>query len=199
MKKQGTVYTIIFTFITAFFFVTILALTNEGTRKTTELNQELAEKRAFLNILGIEYEEAADIIAAYDSRITEETIKGVTLYKARVEGETRTAVRFSGPGLWGTITGALGVKSDLSRIVGIEIIDQNETPGLGGRITETWFTKQFEGEKIINNRILIRGSGDNSRENGLVDAITGASRTSQAMETIINNSIKSFRDALGTE
>jgi Na+-transporting NADH:ubiquinone oxidoreductase subunit C len=180
----------------AFAFVAILALTNEGTRRRTAANRQIAEKTAFLDALAIRQTEGQDPLELYASTVEENLVSGLMLYTTEIDGEKREAVRFSGPGLWGTITGVLAVSSDLSRVLGLEIIDHNETPGLGGRIAENWFKDQFSGEKIVDGRIRIKGSGDSDPENGVVDAVTGATRTSQAMEVIINESIQSLQEVL---
>lgn len=197
MNRQSLIYTVPFTFFVAFAFVALLALTNEGTRKRTAENRQIAEKTAFLEALGIESDEERSPLTIYDSAVTENRTDGLILFEAGQGGaEKKQAVRFSGAGLWGTITGVLAVDSDVSRILGMRIIDHNETPGLGGRIAEDWFQEQFRGERIVDGRIRIRGSGDKDPENGVLDAVTGASRTSQAMEVILNESLRSLQGAL---
>jgi Na+-transporting NADH:ubiquinone oxidoreductase subunit C len=196
MNRQSLVYTVPFTFVVAFVFVALLALTNEATRKRTAENRQIAEKTAFLVALGIEVDEERDLPALYDSTVTEYTADGLTLYETEAGGVRKEAIRFSGAGLWGSITGVLAVDSGVSRILGLRIIDHNETPGLGGRIAEPWFQDQFSGEKIVDGKIRIRGSGDNNPDDGIVDAVTGATRTSQAMEVILNESIRSLQEAL---
>ena len=196
MKSRGLIYTTLFTFVVAFLFVAVLALTNEATRDRTELNRELFEKRAVLGALGIAYEDPQEITTLYDSEVREIPAEGLAVYAARIDGEERSGVRFSGAGLWGTITGVLALNAELSRTAGFEIIDHNETPGLGGRITESWFKEQFAGERIPEDGIRIRGGGDTDTENGIVDAVTGATRTSRALEGILNESILALRGAL---
>ncbi|GAX60578.1 Na+-transporting NADH:ubiquinone oxidoreductase subunit NqrC [Candidatus Scalindua japonica] len=82
------------------------------------------------------------------------------------------------------------VGPDLETIKGIEVLDHTETPGLGGRMTENKFKKQFVGKKLRPRLLLVRGRktvGPNE-----VHAITGASYTSKGMEKIINEAMKTF-------
>ena len=77
-------------------------------------------------------------------------------------------------------------------IVGLDIISHSETPGLGGRIEEDWFKEQFRGELIPPGGVrVMKGEGgmDLDQGNGMVDGVTGASLTSAAMETIVNDEI----------
>ena len=193
MNKEGTIYTIIFIFIVSFAFVFLLSLTNQATMGLVELNQELARQRAVLSALGIEAEGQNEIQEEY-SRVAADTDAG--LYAATVDGQTVYAKRFAGAGLWGTIEGFIAVTSNLNEIVGIEIVADNETPGLGGRINEEWFKQQFRGERIPGERLSVEqvdGEGDPDKDNGIVDGVTGATRTSDSMETIVNRELDAFR------
>jgi len=194
MNRGGIVYTVVVTFIASFFFVALLALANELTNELVERNRVLSERRSVLNSFGIDIEGSDSDYELYDSRVTESTEKGNNFYQAQIEGHTVKAIKFSGSGLWGTITGVIAVEQDLSRIVGMDIISHNETPGLGGRIAEDWFLDQFHGEKINEGRIQVLGTGggDTDKDNGRVDAVTGASRTSTAIEQIVNKSLETL-------
>ncbi len=82
------------------------------------------------------------------------------------------------------------VGPDLETIKGIEVLDHTETPGLGGRMTEEEFKRQFVGKKLKPKLSLVRGResvGPNE-----VHAITGASYTSKGIEKIINESMETF-------
>ncbi len=82
------------------------------------------------------------------------------------------------------------VGPDLETIKGIEILDHTETPGLGGRMMEEEFKRQFVGKKLKPRLSLVRGRetvGPNE-----VHAITGASYTSKGIENIINEAMETF-------
>ena len=82
------------------------------------------------------------------------------------------------------------VGPDLETVKGIEILDHAETPGLGGRMTEEKFKKQFVGKKLKPKLSMVRGRktiGSNE-----VHAITGASYTSKGLENIINEAMEIF-------
>jgi Na(+)-translocating NADH:ubiquinone oxidoreductase C subunit len=82
------------------------------------------------------------------------------------------------------------VDPDLETVKGIEVLDHAETPGLGGRMTEEKFKKQFVGKKLKPKLSIVRGRktiGSNE-----VHAITGASYTSKGIEDIINEAMQAF-------
>jgi Na+-transporting NADH:ubiquinone oxidoreductase subunit C len=200
MKVDGTVYTLIFSFVIGFVFVFVLAFVNAGTADQISLNQELAQKRAVLNAFGIEYATPEEVIAIYDEQV--ETVRkgDEEFYRATVDGEPAIAHRFLRNALWGDVMGVLAVNQDVTRTLGLEIIEHNETPGLGGRIDEPWFKEQFRNEKIENGTITVdirsAGSGDTDHENATVDAVSGATLTSRYMQDIITAEIELIRTTL---
>jgi Na+-transporting NADH:ubiquinone oxidoreductase subunit C len=197
MNKQSTLYTMVFMFIVAFAFVFLLSLTNEATREQVQLNQEVARKRAILTALGVETQSDEQVLSRFEE-VEQLERDGATLFRATVEGQTVYAKEFSGSGLWGTIEGVLGVNEDVSSTVGLTIIDHNETPGLGGRITENWFQQQFAGEQVAPEGIqFTAGDGDTDHGNSEVDGITGATRTTESMERIINGEIERLQSLVG--
>lgn len=201
MKKDGIIYTVIFTFLISFVFVGILALVNYLTAEKTLRNQELAFQKAVLNSLNISYTDNQQVFDLFNKNIqvSSKSTKNRTLYEYKTNDKIFYVMRFSGQGLWGTITGVLAVNSSIDTIFGLDIISHNETPGLGGRIDEDWFKKQFRMEAISPQgkiRIGSGGSGDSNTGNFEVDGITGASRTSNLMEIIINNQLEIFREIL---
>jgi len=203
MKRDGMVYTVVFTFLICAAFVFFLALANMLTADRVAANRRLSERTAVLSALGIPLsdevkDDAAAVDKVYDGQVTKADSPSGTLYTATVDGQVRWAEAFAGPGLWGTIAGILAVNSDVTRIEGLSIVSHNETPGLGGRIEERWFKDQFFGEKIGASGIRVRqgsGKGDKDKDNSELDAVTGASRTSQAIQDIVNGQIARFRDA----
>jgi Na+-transporting NADH:ubiquinone oxidoreductase subunit C len=106
---------------------------------------------------------------------------------------------FRGLGFWAPIEGILAVTPDMSETIGIKIVQQSETPGLGGRITEPVFTEQFRKGVLVSPReggdtiVVGADGGDNPRH---VDAITGATQTSMAMERILNEALARFQRAM---
>ncbi|MBF0100027.1 MAG: FMN-binding protein [Desulfobacterales bacterium] len=90
-------------------------------------------------------------------------------------------------GLWGTISGYLALKNDGQTIIGFTVYKHFETPGLGGEIEKTWFQKNFQNKKIVNQQGqfvsvgVAKGKADQSvsidHHVNFVDGISGATLT----------------------
>lgn len=186
LNRESKVYTVVFTVIVTFLFVFILSGLNTFTADIVKKNQEIFKIKAILNAFGISYTSNDEAIEKFKSEVSKEDVKDYELYKAFVNDQEVYAIVFSGSGLWGNITGVLAVDKDVSRVIGIDFISQSETPGLGGRIEEAWFKNQFKQEKIKDNGIIVSTTKvPDSKDDGVVDAITGATLTSKSIENII--------------
>ena len=89
-----------------------------------------------------------------------------------------------GNGLWGPIWGYIGLSEDFSTVVGAVFDHKSETPGLGAEITTEDFRSQFSGRKMQHN-------GDNLSVE--VDAIAGATRTSDGVNNMIKNVLEAYK------
>ena len=108
-----------------------------------------------------------------------------------------------GKGLWGTITAFGVISADLKKMVGIDFVEQVETPGLGARITEREFKYFFRNLNLskfhhrINNESFVvmvnKKSATNieNSENSL-QAITGATLTCNGVLNMINTDLQFY-------
>jgi Na+-transporting NADH:ubiquinone oxidoreductase subunit C len=195
MKKDSLMYTVIFTFAITFIFVFILAVAHKVTAERVNKHKRISEAKAYLSAAGIEVESSENIQEKFYKIFgTEYPDKEVLI--ANINGEKIFISRFSGKGLWGTIYGVIATNNKINKIIGLEITSHSETPGLGGRIEEPWFLKQFKGEEVIDKIKVTMGvgQGDFIPENSMVDGITGATRTSESIENIINEKLIQLKD-----
>jgi len=98
-----------------------------------------------------------------------------------------------GAGLWGTITATVGLSRDLGVFVGMEVIDQSETPGLGGRISEQWFKEQFRGKE---GPMVTVPEGSPADEKNQFQAITGATYSTNAIKNLMNGASEHGRQII---
>lgn len=160
------------------------------TRPKIKEYHERRLKSTILEAANIDYEEAG-LEGSFDKNIREVKKDGLAYY---LSPDDLYIFIFEGRGLWGMITGAITLNPDLETIESLKIISQEETPGLGGRISEQGFLNQFKKKKVSPELILtLRQKATRSNE---VDAITGASMTSQALIDMINESVMDFRHAV---
>ena len=109
------------------------------------------------------------------------------VYVFGTDGKKVTVIPCYGAGLWGPIWGYIAIAEDGRTIEGAVFDHKSETPGLGAKIAESPFYGQFHGKKFADGDIkfsIVKGGAKGS-ENG-VDAISGATITSQALGKTIN-------------
>lgn len=193
-KKKSIVYPVVFMFALALLLTLALAFLNEVTAPVVEFNQDIELKKKILNVFEIlpSDADATTIDKVFKDNVVSEDYDGKNLYIYKSGEETLAyAVPINGPGLWGSISGYIGVTHDLTKTTGLEFIKQDETPGLGGRITEDAYKNQFRGLDISNytdkNIVINRpASGGN------IDAISGATQTSTFVVNMINEDLDEF-------
>lgn len=168
----------------------LLAGVDSFTRSTIERNKDLKLKSAVLDVLEIGYDKE-NILSVFGDNVKEKKIDKYVFYTSK---EGAVAFRFEGPGLWGPIAGIASVNPDLKTIKTIKIIHQEETPGLGGRIGEEGFLGQFRGKEFFP-KIVFMPQGKASGKNE-VDAITGATGSSKALEKLLNEALEKNIEAL---
>ena len=203
LNRNSILYAAVFTFVVCIVFVVVLAIANQATIAKVNENKKIASQTAVLKAFGLADDStpAGDIRAKYSQSITEKTVDKATAYIATIDGQPYVAVKLTMPGLWGPITAVLATDSKGSVVRGFEVVDQQETPGLGGRISEPWFSAQFKGKQTLPDGTIAfaqgSGKGNFDQTNGTVDAITGASRTSDFVKTLVNKELALARQIGG--
>ena len=113
-----------------------------------------------------------------------------------ISTDRQKGVAFSakGSGFWGPIVVMIGIDPETLTIKGIEILQQEETPGLGARIEEDWFRNQFKGKSMDEPiSMMIKGAKPEAND---VEAVAGATLSSKFIEDIINEKSKPFIEAV---
>ena len=205
MNKSSPVYVLCFILVvTAVFGVGLSAVhhvTLDTLAKNETLHRNRTLSRAFL--LPVTGDSAETYQEAIDRFLEVQEItapgRSFEVFTTRPPREQLVGFLFSGLGFWGPIRGIAVFSEDLETMVNIQFLEHQETPGLGGRIEDPWFTDQFKGLKIAWNkepkeRIIIGGASKPKAENQ-VDAITGASQTSMALMKSLNEELELFHGA----
>jgi electron transport complex protein RnfG len=101
------------------------------------------------------------------------------------------AIPGEGPGFQDTIKLLYGYKTDTRKVVGMEILESRETPGLGDKIyKDASFVASFH-DLIAEPEIVAVKKGKKSLPNQ-IDWITGATISSKAVVKIINQTNKTW-------
>lgn len=94
-------------------------------------------------------------------------------------------------GYGGDITQLIGIDKD-GTIIGVRVVSQDETPGLGDRITGDDFIDKFTGKSTANQLQVVKSAGGDDT----IESISGATISSEAAVKGVNAAIKLYEDLL---
>ena len=95
----------------------------------------------------------------------------ITVFPAIKDGKLQAvAVEAAGKGYGGDVNVLVGFDVAADKLIGISVTTHKETPGLGSRILEPSFTKQFKGKDPAKAGL--------KKDGGEIDAISGATFSS---------------------
>jgi len=109
----------------------------------------------------------------------------IIYYKAHDKNGKLIGVAFkvSAKGYSSTIETIAGLSLD-GNITAVKILNQNETPGLGARVTEAGFTRQFTDKNIQNFNEVQAITGATISSRAVIDSV---SRKAQEIKELIKN------------
>ncbi|MCB2182069.1 MAG: FMN-binding protein [Desulfobulbaceae bacterium] len=196
-------YSVLYMFLLTFIFTAVVTVAKIANQDRILNNQHAKLQRVIFKVLHVPLRadmQADELQELFKERIRVSEVEGRTVYTAFAPiGETVIghATSLNGPGFWGPIYAMVGVDAGGTRITGIEFYKQQETPGLGARISEQWFTDQFVGLSLDRAQedkaffsFTYPGRG---KVSGELDAVTGATFTSKAVEKFLNRELVFLR------
>lgn len=192
--KKPLVYPVVFMVVVTAVFTALLATFNYVTSDTIKFNNENELRLKILYVFDIlpANEDPKEIEELFNDKVSEKKFGDISGFALVDNNEEKAyAIPVDGPGLWGSITGYVGLNKDFTKIIGIEFVTQSETPGLGGRIAEEDYKQQFRNIDItspINGNYII----SRPQTGGNIDAISGATQTSSAVVKFINEDLVNF-------
>lgn len=176
------VRTVGFMVAVTFVIAAVLTLIQLGTAERVARNERLFLQRAILEAGGVAV--PADDLAAlalYGERVREAS-NAVPVHYAvhNAQGQVQAYVLLrQGMGLWGKLVAAMGVDPRRETMVGMVFTAQGETPGLGARIEEPAFRRQFAGRVPPFRRVPEDQADLGTNE---IHSITGATITTRAVQ-----------------
>ena len=220
-SKDSPAYVIAFAAVVSAAFTAAIMAIHAAADGAVRRNERLLRQKALVEVFGLGDPAAlgpGEIAERVERRVAEvtpplidaQTGRRLAVYKAYAPDRREVAAYafpIGGVGFWAQIDGLLAVDRDATRIVGIVFLSHSETPGLGGRITtDRAWREQFRGLKLPSpaaaGEKLIHVGGDgpsgpsDARFGRHVDALTGATGTSTAVEQFVNRDLESFLRAL---
>lgn len=99
------------------------------------------------------------------------------------------------PGFQDVIAGIMGYQPEKKMIIGFEVLESKETPGLGDKIIKDQaFTVQFEALSVEPEIVVVKkGEKQNPNE---VEAITGATISSKTVVKLLNKGMGEWQGAI---
>jgi electron transport complex protein RnfG len=144
----------------------------------------------------------AEVLPAHES-YKEINQDGTILYLGKqndIDEPVGIAFEAVGSGFQGKISIMVGVSTDFSQVNGIKILEQIETPGLGTKIVDDpsnrqdryWFTNQFKKLKVEPQIEVVKNKKPTKPTE--IEAITGATISSKAVVTILNDNLQKAKN-----
>lgn len=121
------------------------------------------------------------------------------VYVGTLDDKTNAYVMpLRGKGLWGPIWGYISLQPDFNTIYGAVFDHQGETPGLGAEISTEWFQEPFFGKTIFKDStefvsIKVLKGGAKKDDPHAVDAISGGTITSKALEAMLDSCLIQYK------
>jgi len=210
LNTNSNIYTIVYSAIVVVIVAVVLALANQVLKPLQEKNEQLDKQKQVLGALKVEYgtQDPAvvytSIVAAGDTILVckPNTTDTLEVYKAKLEdGSIKYVLPLSGKGLWGGIGGYLALNEDKNTIYGVNFNHEGETPGLGAKIVEMEFREKFEKKHIRNAEgevvsVAVLKKGKKAEGKQKVDAISGATITSEGVSKMLENNLAEYAEFL---
>ena len=163
----------------------LLAGTNEITAPIIAQRNEIASNQARISVLP-SAKEFKKIDANKYKSANAATVSEV--YAGEAGGKTvGYTIKANPSGYGGPVELTIGISED-GKITGVSVGNNNETPGLGAKAKDPEFNGQYKGKEAKELEVIKAG---NPTENQ-IKAISGATITSKAVTSGVNDAIKVF-------
>ena len=223
MNTNSNVYTVVYAAVMVIIVAFLLAAVASSLKDIQNANEANDTKGQILTALG--YDKAAiDVAAVYAEKVQDNVfaegeltpcpadefqIKYGALIKDGVlhvftaetaDGQKAYVIPVVGRGLWGGLWGYIAVNEAKDTVLGTYFYHESETAGLGARIGEDWFQKQFVGKPIFGAdgqvALTVVKAGSAQAENE-VDGVTGATLTSNGVAAMVKEGLTIYAAFLG--
>ncbi len=198
MKTNSNSYTIVYSIVIVVIVAFLLAFVSSSLREKQEANVALDIQKQILNSLNLCNLDNEAASAKYKEVVKEtKEQNGLKYYICEVDGQKKTVYTVKGMGLWGGISGFVAVNDDNNTIYGVYFNHEGETAGLGAEIKDNvkWQEK-FRGKKIHKDGQdgiqlgVVKGAQVSDPNN--VDAVTGATLTSNGVDDMLKKGLANF-------
>ena len=204
LNTNSNTYIIVYSAILVVIVAFLLAFVYQALKPMQDANVALDIKKQILyslNIRGLDGQEAE---AKYTEVVKAEGEKdGRKYYMCNIGGENVLVVELKGMGLWGGISGYLAMHGqDNPTVYGAYFNHESETAGLGAEIKDSQeWQEKFQGKQLFaeDGTIAIAVKKKVQHPESEVDAVTGATLTSDGVSLMLQKGIEEYQSFLTEE
>ncbi len=197
MNTNSNTYTIIYSAIIVVVVAFLLAFVSTSLKEKQEANVQLDQKKQILNSLNLRDLDDNAAEAKYKEVVKDDgEVDGNRILTCEVDGKKKYVIPLKGMGLWGPIYGYLAIDDDKNTVFGAYFNHDSETAGLGAEIKDSreWQEK-FRGKKIFSQgsddiALSVKKKVDDPATQ--VDAVTGATLTSDGVTNMFSEGLKPY-------
>lgn len=198
MKQFTNRYMLLYSLALVAVSAVVLSVTAVTLKPREERNRQIEQQQMILKTIGLDCAKS-ETAQAYERHIAEAEHDGKTYYRYDCDKRQGIILPLHGTGLWGPIWGYIALNKS-GKVVGAVFDHKGETPGLGGEIATDKFAKQFIGKRVIDDNgsikpIKLKKNAD-KKSPYEVDAISGGTMTSNGMNEMFENELKSFEEII---
>lgn len=198
MKQFTNRYMLLYSLALVAVSAVVLSVTAVTLKPREERNRQIEQQQMILKTIGLDCAKS-ETAQAYERHIAEAEHDGKTYYRYDCDERQGIILPLHGTGLWGPIWGYIALNKS-GKVVGAVFDHKGETPGLGGEIATDKFAKQFIGKRVIDDNgsikpIKLKKNAD-KKSPYEVDAISGGTMTSNGMNEMFENELKSFEEII---
>lgn len=201
IDTNSNVYTIVYAAVMVVIVAFLLAFVSSALKPTQDANVLRDTKNQILISLNIDNLKGEAVDAKYDEVITDtlQTSAGAQYFKANTDGAVKYVFPLKGRGLWGGLWGYISLDEDMLHAYGAYFGHESETAGLGARINERWFQKQFAGRPVLNQEgnialtVVKAGAAVSETE---IDGVTGATLTSKGVAAMVTEGLEVYGEII---
>ena len=198
LNTNSNAYIIIYSAILVVIVAFLLAFVYQALKPMQDANVALDVKKQILYSLNIRDLDGAEAEAKYKEVVKSEPGgRGEfkkSYYNCEVNGKNINVFPLKGMGLWGGISGFIALEDDWDTVYGVYFNHESETAGLGAEIKDSQeWQEKFIGKKLHKDGVdgialsVVKKVEDPETQ---VDAVTGATLTSNGVSEMLQNCLK---------
>lgn len=209
-NTNSNTYIIIYSVVLVVIVAFCLAFVYTSLKERQDANVALDVKKQVLAALDIrDFADDAAAEEAYQQTVEKtDTLDAGTkriVYLCNVNGEKKYVLFVKGMGLWGPVWGYIALNADKTTVYGTYFNHEGETAGLGAEIKDSrnW-QNLFKGKTAYADGkpvLAVKKANDIRPEEKActVDAITGATLTSDGVNLMLQSCLADYQDYLSAE